>query len=44
VIITQIIPEKLDSTTCKAWELKLNDLPFPPLKEFITGRFKSRKG
>jgi len=36
VIISQIIIEKLDSTTRKAWELKLNDLPFPPLKEFIT--------
>jgi len=36
VIISQIITEKLDSTTRKAWELKLNDLPFPPLKDFIT--------
>ena len=27
--------EKLDSTTHNTWELKLNDLPFPPLKEFI---------
>jgi len=36
MIISQIIIEKLDSTTCKAWELKLNDLPFPPLKKFIT--------
>jgi hypothetical protein len=36
VIISQIITEKLDSTTHKAWELKLNDIPFPPLKDFIT--------
>ena len=36
VIISQIITEKLDSTTRKALELKLNDLPFPPLKDFIT--------
>ncbi|GFG39646.1 hypothetical protein Cfor_10040, partial [Coptotermes formosanus] len=36
VIISQIITEKLDSNICKAWELKLNDLPFPPLKDFIT--------
>ena len=36
VMISQIITEKLDSTTRKAWELKLNDLPFPPLKDFIT--------
>ena len=36
MIISQIITEKLDSTTCKAWEFKLNDLPFPPLKDFIT--------
>jgi hypothetical protein len=36
VIISQIITEKLDSTTRKAWELKLNDLPFPPLKDLIT--------
>ena len=36
VIISQIIAEKLDSTTRKAWKLKLNDLPFPPLKDFIT--------
>jgi len=36
VIIYQIITEKLHSTTRKAWELKLNDLPFPPLKDFIT--------
>ena len=35
VIISQIITERLVSTTRKAWELKLNDLPFPPLKEFI---------
>jgi hypothetical protein len=36
VIISHIITEKLDSTKRKAWELKLNDLPFPPLKNFIT--------
>jgi hypothetical protein len=36
LIISQIITKKLDSTTRKAWELKLNDIPFPPLKEFIT--------
>jgi hypothetical protein len=36
MIVSQIITEKLDSTTRKAWELKLNKLPFPPLKEFIT--------
>jgi len=36
VIISQIITEKLDSTTRKAWELKLNDIPFRPLKDFIT--------
>ena len=36
MIISQIIIEKLDSTTRKAWELKLNDLPFPPLIDFIT--------
>jgi len=36
LVISQIITEKLDSTTRKAWELKLNDLPFPPLKGFIT--------
>ena len=35
MIISQIITEKLDSTTRKAWKLKLNDLPFPLLKEFI---------
>jgi len=35
VIISQIITEKLDSTTRKAWELELNDIPFPPLKDFI---------
>ena len=35
MIISQIITEKLDSTTRKAWEFKLNDLPFPPLKDFI---------
>jgi hypothetical protein len=35
VIISQIIVEKLDSIPCKAWELKFNDLPFPPLKDFI---------
>ena len=35
VIISQIITERLDSTTHKAWEPKLNDLPFPPLKDFI---------
>jgi len=34
MIISQIIAKKLDSTTRKAWEL--NDLPFPPLKDFIT--------
>jgi hypothetical protein len=45
LIISQIITEKLDSTTCKAWELQLNDLPFPPLKDFIAfleGRRKSK--
>jgi len=36
VIISQIIRERLDSTTRKAWGLKLNDLPFPPLEDFIT--------
>jgi len=36
MIISQFITEKLDSTTRKAWELKLNDLPFPPPKDFIT--------
>jgi hypothetical protein len=36
VIISHIITEKLDSTTRKAWELKLNDIPFPPLNDFIT--------
>jgi len=36
VIISQIITERLDSTTRKAWEFKLNDLPFPPLNDFIT--------
>jgi len=36
VIISQMIIEKLNSTTRKAWELKLNDLRFPSLKEFIT--------
>jgi hypothetical protein len=35
VIISQIIVEKLDSITRKARELKLNDVPFPPLKDFI---------
>ena len=35
VIISQIITEKLDSTTRKAWQFKLHDLPFPPLKDFI---------
>ena len=34
-IISKIITEKVDSTTRKAWELKLNDLPFLPLKDFI---------
>ena len=36
VIISQIITEKLDFTALKAWELKLNDLPFLPLKDFIS--------
>jgi hypothetical protein len=35
VIISQIIVEKLDFITHKAWELKLNEVPFPPLKDFI---------
>jgi hypothetical protein len=35
-MISQIIIEKFDSTTHKTWELKLNDLPFPLLKDFIT--------
>ena len=35
VIISQIITERLDPTTRKALELKLNDLPFPPLKDSL---------
>jgi len=42
VIISQIITERLDSTTRKAWELKLNDLPFPPQKDF-TAFLKDRR-
>ena len=44
VIISQIITEKLDPTTRKAWELELNDLPFPPLKDFITFLEGRRRG
>jgi hypothetical protein len=46
VIISQIIAEKLDSTTRKTWEFKLNDLPFPPLKEliFLEGRRRALDG
>jgi hypothetical protein len=36
MIQKNIITEKLDCTTCKAWEPKLNHIPFPPLKDFIT--------
>jgi len=35
MIISQIVTEKLDSTTRKVWELKLNDIPFHPLQDFM---------
>jgi hypothetical protein len=35
VIITQVVSQKLEPTFRKAWEIKLNDTPFPPLGEFI---------
>jgi hypothetical protein len=36
VIISQVVSQKLEPTTSKAWELKLNDTSFPPLNKFIS--------
>jgi hypothetical protein len=43
VIISQIVTQKLDSATRKVWENKLNDTPFPPLKDFISFLEKRRQ-
>jgi hypothetical protein len=43
VIISQIVTQKLDCATRKAWEVKLNDTSFPPLKDLISFLEKRRQ-